>query len=185
MVVVIDYFYYIAVKFKAFMKSIQVVFLLWLSVSMVGCLVVESGEGKSYGSQDWLSGTDDERWSTVADQFGGFAHAMHEIQYRYQELYWAGLDGNWEYALHHLEHIEEAMEAGLERRPARAKSATSFVNDNIPTLEKVLEDGDSEGFEAAFEVFRISCNSCHAMEDMPFIHVKTPEIRMTVIGLPN
>lgn len=144
-----------------------------------------SADVKMYGSNQWLKGTEDERWNTVAEQFGGFSQAMSEIQYRYQELYWAALDKNWAYALHHLEHIEEAMEAGLERRPERAKSAHSFLNDNIPALEKVLEEEDSESFEGAFEVFRISCNSCHTMEELPFIYVKTPELKLTVIGLPN
>jgi len=140
---------------------------------------------KEYGSNKWLAGTEDERWETVAEQFAGFSATMMEVQYRYQELYWAGLDKNWGYALHQLEHIEEAIEAGLIRRPARAASAHAFLNEEIPNMEKVLEAKDFDSFETRFEAMRISCNVCHAKEDVPFIYVNTPVERLSTILLPK
>src|SRR3989337_341058 len=72
---------------------------------------------------NWIKGTEAEQIKTIEKQFRGFDNAMVETGYRYQELYWAGQDQNWEYADYQLEKIKTAIENGLERRPKRAKSA--------------------------------------------------------------
>ncbi|HMU04502.1 MAG TPA: hypothetical protein PJ990_12805, partial [Saprospiraceae bacterium] len=76
---------------------------------------------------DWIIGTEADRIKTIEKQFRGFDNAMVETGYRYQELYWAGHDENWQYADYQLEKIKIAIEYGLERRPKRAKSAEHFV----------------------------------------------------------
>jgi len=50
-------------------------------------------------------GTEQEKINTIEKQFRGFDNAMVETGYRYQELYWAGQDENWEYADYQLEKI--------------------------------------------------------------------------------
>jgi len=168
-------------------KVISFALFIFLMVVYISC----SDDGnkgdsiQSYGSEGWLSGSENERWNTVADQFAGFSATMMEVQYRFQELYWAGLDKNWGYALHQVEHIEEAIEAGLIRRPVRAASAESFLHESLPGLEKVLEAKDFDGFADAFELVRISCNVCHAKEEVPFIYVNTPTERQSTIRLPR
>src|SRR5690606_15846238 len=72
-------------------------------------------------------------------QFRGFDNAMVETGYRYQELYWAGQDENWEYADYQLEKIKIAIENGLERRPKRAKSAEHLLTSVLPEMKKLLQ----------------------------------------------
>lgn len=48
----------------------------------------------------WIKGNEQEKLETIENQFRGFDMAMVETGYRYQELYWAGQDENWEYADH-------------------------------------------------------------------------------------
>ena len=167
------------------MKKIAVLMFLVFGTLYLSCDSDKSSEVKSYGPYKWLKGTEDERWNTVAEQFAGFSHTMMEVQYRYQELYWAGMDENWEYALHHLEHIEKALEAGIQRRPTRKESAMSFMNNELSYLEKALEKGQMADFLEAFEVVRVGCNACHAKEEVPFISVTTPDVRVTAVRKPT
>lgn len=56
------------------------------------------------GEAGWLSqGSVEERFAVVASQLRGFDVAMVEVGYRYGELYWAGRDGNWEFAAYQIE----------------------------------------------------------------------------------
>lgn len=52
---------------------------------------------------DWIKGIEAEQIKTIEKQFRGFDNAMVETGYRYQELYWAGQDQNWEYADYQIE----------------------------------------------------------------------------------
>ena len=71
----------------------------------------------------WIRGDSQERWTTVERHLRGLDIAMVEIGYRYQELYWAGVDSNWEYATYQAKKIGLALENALERRPKRRASA--------------------------------------------------------------
>lgn len=134
-------------------------------------------EHTSVGRDGWLSGTSDKKFETITGQLGGFARAMLEVNLRYIEMYWAGEDENWDYAAYQLEELEEAIEDGLQRRPARAASAEHFMNVVIPEMEAAIEARDKEKFDRAFELFTTQCNSCHAMEEVSFIRIQPPKVR--------
>ena len=51
---------------------------------------------------------------------------MVETGYRYQELYWAGQDENWEYADYQLEKIKIAIENGLDADPIEPNQQNTF-----------------------------------------------------------
>ena len=70
------------------------------------------------------------RTGAIQRQLRGFETTMAEVAYRYTEMYWGGIDGNWEYAAHMHEELGTALELGLERRPVYRKSAEQlFLND--------------------------------------------------------
>lgn len=150
--------------------------LLSLSIFLISC-----SDYNESGPEGWLKGTVEERFDTIATHFGGFSTIMKDIGYRYNELYWAGIDGNWDYAEHQVEHIEEYMEYGLQRRPERKKSAESFMNIDLPAMEKAIELKDSTTFFAQFSILTMSCNSCHVMEDVGFINIREPEVRTSSV----
>ena len=81
---------------------------------------------------EWIQGTENQKINIIEKQFRGFDMAMIETGYRYQELYWAGQDQNWEYANYQLKKIKVAIENGLQRRPKRAKSAEYFISSPAP-----------------------------------------------------
>lgn len=136
------------------------------------------------GSQDWLTGNLEEKLETITNHLRGFDMAMVETGYRHVELYWAGKDENWGYAQYQVEKLQLAIERGLERRPARAESATQYLEYALPAMEKVTEERDREQFLREFETFTQSCNACHHAEQVPHFNVQTPENRITGIRMP-
>lgn len=129
----------------------------------------------------WINGTEEEKIKTIERQFRGFDNAMVETGYRYQELYWAGQDENWDYAKYQLEKIEIAIKNGLQRRPNRAKSAEHFLTYVLPEMQKSVASKDTVVFNKEFKILTVNCNSCHSMESVPFFTVKTPTDRQSPI----
>lgn len=127
-------------------------------------------------ADSWLQGSVNERLETVADQLRGFGITMLEVDHRYGELYFAGQDRNWEYAAYQIEEIEEALEAGLQRRPARAQSA-AMLDPALEAVEEAISARDPAAFEETFERLTATCNACHLAEDVGFIHVAAPGTR--------
>ena len=134
---------------------------------------------KAQGS--WIKGTNQEKTEIIEKQFRGFDLAMKETGYRYQELYWAGKDENWEYAAYQVEKIRKAIENGLERRPKRAASAEQFINETLPEMGRAVMSRDTVVFSRAFRTLTLSCNNCHTMEKVPFFTVKEPVYRQSPI----
>lgn len=129
---------------------------------------------------DWIRGTEEEKLRMIEAQFRGFDNAMVETAYRYQELYWAGQDQNWEYAHYQLTKIQTVIERALIRRPKRGPSSQEFLA-TLPDMKKAIEAKDTAVFNKGFEVLTANCNSCHAKEMMPFFTVKQPLYRQSPI----
>lgn len=129
----------------------------------------------------WLAGSDEEKLDLVARQLRGFDMAMMEVGYRYTELYWAGQDMNWDYAKYQCEKIQHVIELAMERRTNRAPSAQWFLTNAIPPMKAAIEAKDAVKFGKQFPLFTVSCNTCHAMEKMPFVTVQVPEHRLSPV----
>ena len=130
---------------------------------------------------DWIKGSKQEQLDIIEKQFRGFDMAMVETGYRYQELYWAGQDENWDYARYQTEKIRKAIENGLERRPKRAKSAAHFLTVSLPDMEQAIEQRDTLVFNKSFNLLTNSCNNCHAMEKVLHFTVKKPLFKQSPI----
>lgn len=155
--------------------------MIKISFLLIGFLFFGCNETEKTAQGEWITGTEKKQIETIEKQFRGFDNAMVEVGYRYQELYWAGQDENWEYADYQLSKIKLAIENGLERRPKRAKSAEHFLTNVLPQMEKSLKDRDRKVFDANFEALTINCNACHVMEKVTFFNVKMPTERQSPI----
>lgn len=117
------------------------------SISITALLLLWScGNNQEQNQGKWIKGTEQEKLETIENQFRGFDMTMVETGYRYQELYWAGQDENWEYADYQIEKIRKASENGLEKRLKRAKSAEHFLTIALSEMEKALEKRDTVVF---------------------------------------
>ena len=150
------------------------IFIFGAFLFLSSCNQSHEEKSTNVGLDDWLEGTSEEKFEEVAHQLGGFSRTMVEVGYRYSELYWAGIDENWGYADHQIEHIIEAMEDGLKRRPVRVESAKDFMEETLPYMEELLENKDKEEFLKGFQVFTSACNACHAKEGESAIMIQIP-----------
>ncbi len=132
----------------------------------------------------WLPDGDAQKFKAIEDQMGGFSQSMIEVGHRYNDLHWAGVDRNWGYAQYQLEKIGDSIEAGIIRRPDRAESARPFLDATIPSLQEAIEAQDGAAFDEQFEAFTNHCNSCHVQEEVAFIYVTPPEVRLSPAGMP-
>jgi hypothetical protein len=139
------------------------------------------GKEKMQAEGQWIRGTETEKLHVIEKHFRGFDLAMVETGYRYQELYWAGQDENWEYANYQLEKIKIAISNGLERRPKRSNSARNFLESVLPEMETAILQKEKTIFNSKFEMLTMNCNACHAMENVPFFTVKVPLNRQSPI----
>jgi len=130
---------------------------------------------------EWISGTKEEQLKTIEKHFRGFDMAMIEVDYRYQELYWAGKDNNWDYANYQLDKIKLTIENALQRRPKKGNSAEIFLQNVLPEMKKSLESKDTAIVIKTFEILTLNCNSCHVAEKVPFFTVKPPIQRFSSI----
>jgi hypothetical protein len=169
--------------------------LLLLALVAVGCagqssdspVAVSSTSGATpvpQGESWLLSGTSDERFARVARHLRGFDVAMVETGYRYGELYWAGEDRNWDYAMYQIEKIRTAVRNGVERRPKRGQSA-QMLEGALRGVEEAAEAGDAAMFTKRFAALTATCNACHQAERVPFVHVRPPSVRTSPAGQPT
>jgi hypothetical protein len=154
---------------------------LLFSIIALGLLGCDQQREQETVQGNWIKGSQSDQITTIEKQFRGFDKAMIETGYRYQELYWAGKDKNWEYADYQLDKIKVAIEYGLERRPKRAKSAEHFLKLVLPEMKKAIKSKDTALFNKEFKTMTINCNNCHSMEKVPFFTVKLPINRQSPI----
>lgn len=151
-----------------------------LALLIFGC---NRGESPSGGDDGWLRGSDAEKFRLVEKHFRGFDMAMVETGYRYNELYWAGYDKNWEYAGYQVEKIRTAVANGVERRPLRAESAR-MLYPALDALEETIKAEDPVLFRTQFTLLTQICNACHLAENVSFIGVSPPRHRLSPVDNP-
>ena len=130
---------------------------------------------------EWLTGTTGEKLQEVERHLRGLDVAMVEIGYRFSELYFAGSDGNWEYAKYQVDKIETALRLALIRRPQRAASAEPFLNEDLLPVKEVIEQRDGQAFMPVMDRLRTACMKCHVAEQVPHFTVELPESRLSTI----
>jgi len=127
----------------------------------------------------------DARTEAIQRQFRGFETTMAEVAYRYTEMYWGGVDGNWDYAAHMHEELRKALELGLERRPQYRQSAEAFLlKTTLPQVGDAINKKDPALFKQRIDSLRAGCTSCHAAEKHGFIKIALPTVRRNPLEKP-
>lgn len=120
----------------------------------------------------------DARPAAIERQLRGFETTMAEVAYRYTEMYWGGVDGNWGYADHMAHELGNALTLGLERRPQYRKNAeTLLLKGPLPQVMEAIKAKDAALFKQRIETLRAACTSCHAAEKHAFIKIGVPTVR--------
>ena len=124
----------------------------------------------------------DARPAAIERQLRGFDTTMAEVSYRYTEMYWGGVDGNWDYAAHQAQNLATAFTLGLERRPEYKKNADAlFLKGAYPQVMEAIKAKDAALFKQRVDTLRTACTACHAAEQHPFIKIGVPTVRLNPV----
>jgi len=151
--------------------------LTLVAVLIVAAVACRGDQRTASGLDGWLAGTSSEKFDMVANHLRGLDMTMVEIGYRYEQLYWAGEDANWELARYQLTKITLALDNGLERRPKRSASAQPFLTAGIPAINEAIVGRNQALFRERFAAVTSLCNACHATEQVAFFKVGPPNVR--------
>jgi len=135
-------------------------------------------------SSEWLveTNTTQAQIKKIQKQFRGFDMAMVEVGQRFNTLYFAIKDKNYDLANYQFDKIKKTIENGIERRPARkANSKAMFLDTQYISMKKALESKDEKLIAKEYENTKAVCNSCHKAEKVPFINVIDPVYRWQAI----
>ena len=135
--------------------------------------------GAAPAEKGWLVRLGPEaRIAAIERQLRGFETTMAEVAYRYTEMYWGAVDGNWGYAEHMGHELGEAIALGLERRPQYRKNADAlFLKGPYPQIMDAIKAKDPALFKQRLENLRAACTACHSAEAHPFIKIGVPTVR--------
>jgi hypothetical protein len=120
-------------------------------------------------------GTLERRVDSLASIQPGLGVVMHEIGYRFADLYWAANGGNWGLAQYQLKELLEAQEVAEVTRPQRAPMLKAFEESYLVPLAKSIEKKNIGQFRRSFAAARNGCNACHEALGYAFIRYRVPQ----------
>lgn len=141
---------------------------------------------KKSSPNDWLLNAPDDtaRFKLLQSQARGFSATMIEVGERYQSLYDALGDKNFELAAYQWEKIKELIELGYQRRPKRQENADAvFIKATYEDVLAEIKSGDAERAWKGFAKGRAACMECHEKEKVEFMN-KQPLFRSTAQPKP-
>lgn len=108
---------------------------------------------------------------------------MLELQIRHDRLWWAGEAGNWNLAYYMAGELGEALH-GIEETNGEAPQVQpeklsevmpAIMNPAIKGVQSALEKKDKTAFAKAYDHLSASCNACHALAGVGFVHIQRPK----------
>jgi hypothetical protein len=111
---------------------------------------------------------------------------MGVIQQHHAKLYYAGTKANWPLAAYELNEIQESLDDAMQLYPDKFKEVRVPLPELIPAMTKssvgqvrdAIQQKNERSFEHAYQALSVSCSSCHAAANDPFIRIKTPAAGM-------
>jgi hypothetical protein len=122
---------------------------------------------------DWLlnADSDTERFKKLQTYLRGFDQPMWEVGERYERVYQALGDGNYELAEYHWEKIKSTITTGYMKRPKRQPNADAmFVKNVYDPILAAIKSKDAKKAWEGFELGRAACMSCHEAEQVGFMN---------------
>ncbi len=122
---------------------------------------------------DWLlnADSDKDRFRKLQTYLRGFDQPMWEVGERYQRVYDALGDGNYDLAEYHWEKIKVTIQTGYMKRPKRQPNSDAmFVNNVYGPILAAIKSKDAKKAWEGFELGRAACMSCHEAEQVGFMN---------------
>ena len=125
-------------------------------------------------SNNWLldANDDTERFRRLQVVAGGTDIPMWDIAHRYEELYVAIQQNNWEMGVYHWEKLQDRMNTAAMKRPARTQNIEGMFFDSgvWKSVHDALTSRDPGRMRKQFQVVRQTCMACHTAEKVGFLN---------------
>lgn len=142
-------------------------------------LAQQSGEGKPNLAA--LQAEIERLKQVVPDQ----AHAMHDVDYHFTNLWFAANQSNWPLAQFYFNETRSHLRCAVRIIPVRKDNAGREVkleeilqaveNSPLKQLEESIKAKDREKVVHAYEVMSTSCYACHKASDKSYLRPRIPE----------
>lgn len=113
------------------------------------------------------------------------AHAMHDVDYHFTNLWFAAGQGNWPLAQFYLGETKSHLRWAVRIIPVRKDNAGREIelekilqaveSSPLKQLEEAVAAKDRDKFVAAYEFMLSSCYACHKAADKPYLRPRIPE----------
>jgi len=105
----------------------------------------------------------------------GLGTLMNSIQIHHLKLWKSGNAENWELVNFELHELEERFEDIEKYHPSHPETKQlKMIFSPIEELEKIAKEKDNSKFVNSFDKLTATCNSCHQLNEHPFIRITTP-----------
>ncbi len=142
----------------------------WLQLTLFVAALALSGTAIADKDKDWQKrGSTADKVEQIIKTLPSTAHVMIEVGERYQNLYWAGKLGQWEFAEYQAEEIVKLIELLQISAPKRAATSQVFLEHAMVEFDDAFEKKDWNTFLHAFRTMRAQCMVCHNDNDHGFI----------------
>ncbi|WP_077280020.1 hypothetical protein [Thioalkalivibrio denitrificans] len=140
----------------------------WIVLILAGMLASSAAL-----ADDWRrDGSDAEKLEQLIRAMPNTAAIMLQVGERYNNLYWAARQGQWEYAGYQMAEMQGALRRNAVTRPGRAADIQKFLDEGFEGMEEAIEAQDDQRFFRSFEQMRGQCMVCHA--DSGYAFIKLP-----------
>ena len=112
------------------------------------------------------------------------AHAMHDVDYHFTNLWFAGRKEHWDLANFYWSETRSHLRWAVRIIPKRKDKADqeidleailqAFENTPFKQLEDAIKAKDKGGFEKAYRFTLETCYACHKAADKPFLRPRIP-----------
>ena len=150
--------------------------IVLLSLTLFAPSAFASGPGESGYNTTWqTSETTEESLRRLWRAQSSVGELMLSLGQRYQNLYWAAKQGQWEFAEYQAEEMHESLETIPAREPELAPTLEAFLETTYPDIQEAAASKNWDRFSASFNRLRENCMACHAANDHGFIRLPIPK----------
>lgn len=113
------------------------------------------------------------------------AHAMHDVDYHFTNLWFAAYQSNWPLAQFYFGETRSHLRWAVRIIPVRKDNAgkevklqdilQSVENGPLEQLEESIKAKNREKFVAAYEFTMSGCYACHKASDKPYLRPRIPD----------
>lgn len=115
----------------------------------------------------------------------GLGTLMNAIQIHHLKLWKSATNENWELANFELHELEERFE-DVENYHVNSSNIKSvkMIYPQLEELEKSVKEKSKIDFVKEYELLTATCNSCHQINEHPFIKITVPNSNENQLFVP-